>query len=224
MPRLRLTPIFLWVRSSFHTRRGLYAIVDPERCGGRDPIALTEAILRGGCAMLQVRAKRGSDRERLAWMRALRELARARGVPFVVNDRPDLALIVKADALHLGQDDVPIEEARKVVGQMPIGVSTHRISEVHEALARGADLLGFGPIFETTSKDNPDPTVGVKALLDVVRISSVPVVAIGGITESTAELVRSTGVPLAACISALGAAGDPEAMARSLHRSLGGGG
>lgn len=202
----------------------MYAIIDPERCGGRDPIALAEAILRGGCAMLQLRAKRGSDRERLAWMRALRERAHAHHVPFVVNDRPDLAVIVKADALHLGQDDLPIEEARKIVGQMPIGVSTHRISEVHEALAQGADLLGFGPIFETASKDNPDPTVGVKALLEVVRISSVPVVAIGGITESTAELVRATGAPLAACISALGEASDPEAMARRLHRVFGGGG
>lgn len=222
LPSTIAPPIFRPVSLSFRSRRGLYAIVDPERCHGRDLVALAEAILRGGCAMLQLRAKHASDRDRLTWMRALRERAHAHGVPFIVNDRPDLAVLASADGLHLGQDDLPIAEARKIVGSMPIGLSTHRESEVRAAVLAGADMIGFGPVFETKSKENPDPTVGVARLSAVVRISSVPVVAIGGIAESNAALVRETGVPLSACISALGEADDPETAARMLHRALGG--
>jgi thiamine-phosphate pyrophosphorylase len=200
----------------------LYAIVDPERCQGRDPVAVAEAILRGGCAMLQLRTKRASDRDRLIWMRALRERAHAYGVPFIVNDRPDLAVLASADGLHLGQDDVPIAEARKIVGSMPIGLSTHRESELRAAILAGADMIGFGPVFETKSKENPDATVGIAQLSEIVRVSTVPVVAIGGIDASNVALVRETGVPLSACISALGEADDPEAIARMLHRALGG--
>ncbi len=178
--------------------------------------------MRGGCALLQLRTKRASDRERLTWMHALRERAHAHDVPFIVNDRPDLAVLASADGLHLGQDDLPISEARKIVGSMPIGLSTHRESEVRAAMAAGADVIGFGPVFETKSKENPDPTVGLTQLTEVVRISKIPVVAIGGIDESNAALVRETGVSFTACISALGEADDPESAARSLHRALGG--
>lgn len=203
--------------------RGLYAIVDPERCGGRDPVEVAEAILRGGCALLQVRAKRLADRDRLALMRAVRARARARGVPFVVNDRPDLAVLVAADGLHLGQDDLPIAEARRIVGSMTIGRSTHDLAQVRAAIAEGADLIGFGPVFATTSKESPDPVVGVAGLADAVRASPVPVVAIGGITEASAAGVLEAGATLAAVISAIGEARDPEGAARALHRALGGG-
>lgn len=202
--------------------RGLYAIVDPERCGGRDPVQVAEAILRGGCALLQVRAKRLDDRERLALMRAVRARAKARGVPFVVNDRPDLALLVGADGLHLGQEDLPIAEARRIVGAMTIGRSTHDLDQVRAAVAEGADLIGFGPVFATTSKENPDPVVGLEGLAAAVRAAGVPVVAIGGITLENAADVVGAGATLAAVISAIGEAGDPEAAARALHARLGG--
>lgn len=200
--------------------RGLYAIVDPERCGGREPLEVAEAILRGGCAVLQLRAKRASDRERLSLMRALRVRAHAHGVAFVVNDRPDLAVLADADGLHLGQDDLTIADARRIVGAMPIGRSTHDLAQARAAVAEGADLIGFGPVFPTTSKENPDPVVGLERLTDVVRAVDVPVVAIGGVSASNAELVRASGAALAACIAALGEAADPEQAARSLHRVL----
>lgn len=205
-------------------RRGLYAIVDPERCAGRGPIEVAEAILRGGCAVLQLRAKRLSDRERLALMRALRERARARDVAFVVNDRPDLAVLAGADGLHLGQDDVAIADARRIVGSMPIGRSTHDLAQARAAIDEGADLIGFGPVFATRSKENPDPVVGLERLAEVVRESRVPVVAIGGIAEDDAARVRATGAAFAACIAALGEAPDPEQVARSMHRALRAGG
>lgn len=197
-------------------RRGLYAIVDPERCLGRDPLEVADAILRAGCAMLQLRAKGLPDRDRLALALAMGARARACGVPFVVNDRPDLALLAGADMLHLGQDDLPIAEARRIVGAMPIGRSTHDLAQAREAVAEGADLIGFGPVFTTRSKERPDPTVGTERLAEVVRAIMIPVVAIGGITAENAAAVRSTGAPLWAVISAIGEAYDPEAAARAL--------
>lgn len=211
-----------YVPAVWGERRGLYAIVDPERCAGRDPIEVAAAILRGGCAVLQLRAKRASDRERLVMMRALRERAHAHGVAFVVNDRPDLAVLAGADGLHLGQDDVGIAEARRIVGAMPIGRSTHDLAQARAAIAEGADLIGFGPVFATSSKESPDPVVGLERLAEVARIATVPVVAIGGITEARAAAMRARGATLGACIAALGEADDPERVARALHRALGG--
>jgi thiamine-phosphate diphosphorylase len=201
-------------------RRGLYAIVDPERCGGRSPLEVAEAILRGGCAYLQLRAKSLPDRARLELARALRERARRRDVPFIVNDRPDLALLAEADGLHLGQDDLGIAEARRIVGAMPIGRSTHNLEQARAAVREGADLIGLGPIYPTRSKRNPDPVVGVERLCQVVAEVPVPVVAIGGIDASNAAAISAAGAPLAAVISAIGEAPDPESAARTLHRIL----
>lgn len=203
-------------------RRGLYAIVDPERCGDRRPVAVAAAILAGGCAAIQLRAKQLADRDRLALARHIGALARARSVPFVINDRPDLAILAGADELHLGQDDLPIAEARRIVGSMPIGRSTHELAQARAALAEGADRIGFGPVFDTRSKERPDPTVGLAMLAEVVRAVAIPVVAIGGITLERAGDVRATGVANAAVIAALGEAADPEQAARDLHRALGG--
>lgn len=203
-------------------RPGLYAIVDPERCGGRDPIALAEAILAGGCAAIQLRAKQLADRDRLALARRIRALARARGIQFVINDRPDLAILAGADELHLGQDDLPIAEARRIVGAMPIGRSTHDLAQARAAVAEGADRIGFGPVFDTRSKERPDPTVGVALLSEIVRAVPIPVVAIGGITLERAPAVRASGVAHAAVIAAIGESDDPERAARDLHRALGG--
>src|SRR5690348_13715290 len=127
-----------WVADS----RGLYAIVDAERVGvgAERTAAFVEAVLAGGCAVLQLRAKAIPDDEWLSAARTLRKLCGNAGVPFILNDRADLARLCDADGLHLGQSDLPIEAARKVVGSMPIGVSTHNVSQARDAEARGADL------------------------------------------------------------------------------------
>lgn len=203
--------------------RGLYAIVDPAACGARGPIETAEAILAGGCAMLQLRDKAGSDRARLEVARELRRLCARAGVPFVLNDRPDLARLSAADGLHLGQDDLRIEDARALVGSMPIGRSCHSADDLTRARAEGADLLALGPIFETTSKENPDPVVGLEALRVAARATDRPLVAIGGLDVARAALVADTGTPLGAVIRALCSAGDPQARARALHEALGGG-
>lgn len=197
--------------------RGLYAIVDPDRCAGRDPVAVAHAILRGGCAVLQLRAKRLADGPRLALARQLGVVCRAAGVPFVVNDRVDLALLADADGVHLGQDDVTPPEARRIVGRMQIGVSTHSLAQALDAVRNGADLIGFGPVYETLTKDDPDPVVGIAELRQVCTQVRVPVVAIGGITRDRARECAAAGATLVAAISAVCGAEDPETAARQMH-------
>jgi thiamine-phosphate diphosphorylase len=200
---------------------GFYAIVDPDHCGGRDPAWVAKRILAGGCALLQLRSKRDSDDvETMRLGERLASLCRGHGVPFVVNDSPALALELHADILHLGQDDVSMDEARQVVGSMPIGLSTHNQEQAQRAVANGANLIGFGPVFATSTKDNPDPVVGIDGLRDVCRALSVPIVAIGGIDTTTAPLVARAGARLAAAISAVCQAEDPAQPASKIHAAL----
>jgi thiamine-phosphate pyrophosphorylase len=201
--------------------RGLYAIVDPERCGGRDPEALADAILSGGCAVLQLRAKTGPRRTLLALAKRLAERCRRAGVPFVVNDHLDLAWLVSADGLHLGQDDLPVGAARRLLGEdRPVGVSTHDLPQLARAVDEGADLVGFGPVFPTGSKAQADPVVGLPGLARACAESPVPVVAIGGLTLETAAAAARAGAPLVAVISALARSPDPAATAAALHREV----
>jgi thiamine-phosphate pyrophosphorylase len=204
-------------------RRGLYVLVDPEHCAGRDPETVAAAALRGGCAALQLRAKRLDGGPLLALARRIGARCRAAGVPFVVNDRPDVALLAGADGLHLGQTDLPLDAARRIVGALPIGLSTHSLPQARQAVDAGADLLGFGPVFGTTSKERPDPTVGLAALREVSETTPIPVVAIGGITIDNAVAVAASGAALGAVILAVCAAPDPVAAARALHAALTGG-
>lgn len=203
--------------------RGLYAILDPAHVRGRDPLAVAEEVLEGGAAVLQLRAKTLADRELLALASEVRLLCNRAGVPFVVNDRADVARLVDADGLHLGQDDLPLLAARRVVGSMPIGRSTHSIRQALMAASEGSDLIGFGPVYATGTKENADPVVGVAELAEVVRAVSIPVVAIGGITAARMPEVLRTGVPLVAMISAVIGADDPRSAARALHQLASGG-
>jgi len=202
---------------------GLYAIVDPAATGERDPERVAAAVLAGGCARLQLRWKDASDGERLRLARRLAEQCRLAGVPFVMNDRPDLAHLCGADGLHLGQGDLSVEDARKIVGETTeIGLSTHDVDQARRAAELGVDLLAFGPIYTTTSKLDPDPVVGIASLARICEGASRPVVAIGGVTLERAPAIREAGAAFGAAISAICAADDTESTARALHAALGG--
>ncbi len=203
--------------------RGLYAIVDPAACGGRPVEEVADRILAGGCGALQLRVKEGlGDRDLLAMAREVRSRCSRAAVPFVMNDRADLARVVDADGLHLGQEDLSVADARRVVGAMPIGVSTHDEAQADRAVEAGADLIGFGPVFETTTKNDPDPVVGLEALSRVCARVRVPVVAIGGMDVERARGAARAGARLVAAVSAVCAAADPTAAARAMHRAAGG--
>jgi thiamine-phosphate pyrophosphorylase len=179
----------------------LYAIIDAEVAG--HPLALTFQALNADCAIVQLRAKRLDDVAFLKIAKRIRSACAHAGVPFVVNDRADIARLVRADGLHLGQDDLSIEDARRVVGDMQIGVSSHTLEQAEAADKEGADLIAFGPVFATKTKENPDPVVGLGTLEAVCRSVSRPVVAIGGITPENAVETLQAGARYIAAISAL---------------------
>src|SRR4051812_8646369 len=185
--------------------RGVYAIADGS--AGRPLVDLVGAFVRGGAGVVQVRLKAAAgDRlpatgEVLDVARAMRRLCAGKAL-FFVNDRPDIARLVEADGLHLGQEDLPLGEARKIVGpKMIIGISTHSDAEIDAA--QDADYIGFGPIFVTHSKPGAPlpPPHGIDGLRKAVHRSRVPVVAIGGITAETAKEVFAAGAHCVASIS-----------------------
>src|SRR5262245_38547345 len=212
--------------------RGFYAIVDatPELCADAAALeARARKLLAAGPCCLQLRAKAVAARSLESAARTLLPLCRAAGVPFCVNDRLDVALAVGADVVHLGQDDLPLADAQRVraaAGRpgLTIGFSTHHAEQAIAAAGPGADSIGFGPVFGTRSKENPDPTVGLDALAEVCRRVNVPVVAIGGITLDAVPAVARAGASAAAIIAAIDAAPDPTAAGRAVAAAFAGSG
>jgi len=196
----------------------LYLVVDEAFYLGDDFFSDLEAMLEVGIDFLQLRRKSGSDRGFLQRALALAALCRKYKTPFIVNDRPDIALLTGADGLHLGQEDLPLAQARQLVGpRMPIGLSTHSLAQALAAEAEGADYIGFGPIFTTPSKVRPDPVVGTAGLCEVLKQVSLPVVAIGGLDETNLAQVAAGRVPAVAVIRALLAAEKPAARVIQLR-------
>lgn len=154
---------------------------------------IAKKCVQHGVKMLQLREKHLSDKELIKIGREIHRITKGTETNFVMNDRPDLALICNADVLHLGQDDIDIDDARKIVGDMKIGLSTHSIEEAKEALKKKPDYIGFGPIYKTNAKAIPDKPVGVKLLKEVLSFADVPVVAIGGIFPENIDDVLKAG-------------------------------
>ena len=192
----------------------LYAIVDPLDTGA-DPIELAVALLAGGARLLQLRLKEAPPRELLRVAEAIRPRARVAGALFLVNDRPDVARAVDADGVHLGQDDLPVAAARRILGPgCLIGVSTHDVEQARGAEVAGADYVAIGPVYPTTSKPGALSPRGLELVRAVRGTVSLPLVAIGGITPDNAPAVRAAGADSVAMISALVRAADVAATVR----------
>lgn len=155
--------------------------------------AIAEKCVKSGIKMLQLREKNLSDGKLVQIGRDIRSITKGSETRFVINDRPDIALLCEADYLHLGQDDITMEEARKIVGDMKIGLSTHSIEQAKEALAKNPDYIGFGPIYPTNAKAKPDKPVGTEQLKEVLLFAKIPVVAIGGIFPENIDEVIGVG-------------------------------
>jgi thiamine-phosphate pyrophosphorylase len=183
---------------------GLYVILDPSVCPDKSLLEILTVSAKAGVKLFQYRNKPASMKEAYAEALPLRNAAVDLGVLFIVNDRCDLALAVDADGVHLGQEDLPYADARKVMGpDKLIGLSTHNAIQVIEADALKPDYIGFGPIFKPGSKQNHDPVTGIAGLHAVRSLTSLPIFAIGGITvEQVGEVIRA-GANGAAVISAV---------------------
>jgi thiamine-phosphate pyrophosphorylase len=200
----------------------LYLIVDPV-LGPGDPLAVVRAAVAGGVTAVQVRAPGATGRELVAGTRAVLDAVRDAGVAVIVNDRLDVALAAGADGVHLGRDDVPPEDARRVAGPgLSIGWSVTGPDDLH-VVPGTVDLLGIGPVFATATKPDAAPPIGVdglRRLWEDARALGLPAVAIGGIGPDNAGEVLATGVPGLCVSSAIVAAPDPGAVSRALRSAL----
>jgi thiamine-phosphate pyrophosphorylase len=183
---------------------GLYIILDPSVCPARPLVDVLTTAAEAGASLFQYRNKTASMKDAYVEALALRQAAAKAGVLFIINDRCDLALAVDADGVHLGQGDLPLDLAKKVMGpDKLIGISTHNPDQVREATAGKPDYLGFGPIFKPGSKQGHDPVVGLEGLRAMRSLTSLPVFAIGGIQIDQAGEVMRAGANGVAIISAI---------------------
>jgi thiamine-phosphate pyrophosphorylase len=184
-------------------------------------VEIARQLIGAGVRVLQYRAKNLPARQTLTAARQIAELARQENAQFSVNDRPDLAYLAGADGVHVGQDDLSVEQARTIVGQDRwVGVSTHNRQQFEQAIATSADYVAIGPIFATTSKANPDPAVGTALVRELRPLTKKPIVAIGGIRLECAAEVIEAGADSVAVISDILAAPDPAGQARQFIRRL----
>jgi len=202
----------------------LYALVDPERANGRALDELARRVVAGGATLVQLRDKHGATRRLVAEARAIKQALTASGVPLLVNDRVDVALAAGADGVHVGQDDMAVADARRLLGERAIiGLSVKTPAQAREAPVDLLDYVAIGGVFATTSKDNPDAPVGadgLRAIADIVRsraAKKMPIAAIAGIDHRNAGDVIAAGADGVAVISALSMTADPTAAARALR-------
>jgi thiamine-phosphate pyrophosphorylase len=202
----------------FHEVR-LYVLLTSGMCRG-DPLATAEAAIAGGADCLQLREKTLPDRQVLALARKLRELTARTATRLIINDRPDIAAAVGADGVHLGQDDLPVSAARRVLAPSSlIGKSTHSLDQARAVVAEGADYIGVGPMFPTNTKKAGDMP-GVALLAKVAAETSVPHVAIGGISAANVSLLVQAGARRVAVCSAIIASDDPAAAAAAIKAAF----
>ncbi|MGE4560357.1 MAG: thiamine phosphate synthase [Desulfobulbus sp.] len=202
--------------------RGVYGITAERFSNGRSNVEVAREMIQGGIRIIQYREKRPhkSFGEMLEECRALRAITRDAGVLFIVNDYPDIAQLVDADGVHVGQDDFPVSEVRKLIGEHKlIGLSTHSPDQAGAAVAAGADYIGVGPIYSTQTKEDVCAPVGLGYLDHVVKHSPLPFVAIGGIKEHNLGEVLGHGAATVCLVTEIVGADDIAATVRRLENA-----
>jgi thiamine-phosphate pyrophosphorylase len=191
----------------------LYAIIDSNLV--TNSLDFARHLADAGVRLIQIRDKRASSRKLFEQSKALADVLVPEGIKVIVNDRPDIAAIAGASGVHVGQDDLPVEDARGICKPPSwVGISTHNLQQLQAAARTSADYIAVGPIFPTVTKENPDPVVGLEFLRTARRETRKPLVAIGGITLATAQSVFEAGADSVAVIRDLGAASGPAEQAR----------
>jgi thiamine-phosphate pyrophosphorylase len=195
----------------------LYLVTDRGLARGRTTLEILTAAVRGGATVVQLREKDCSTGDFIDQALSIKNFLSAQGVPLIINDRMDVAQAVKADGVHLGQTDMPLEMAKRILGDsMIIGISAESLEDAIEAEKGGADYLGLSPIYATPTKTDTAPPLGLEGLREIRKAVRLPLVGIGGLNrDNAAEVVRS-GADGIAVVSAIVAADDPEVAAREL--------
>lgn len=200
----------------------LYPIIDTLGDPQRSHVELARAVLAAGAPLLQLRVKDCPTGEFVEIARAVKALADATQAQLIINDRADVAKLVDAAGVHLGQTDLPLAAARQILGPGKIiGYSTHTIAQAEAAARAGiADYIGVGPVYATASKQHPDPVIGLDGLRTARSRITLPIVAVGGITAATMRAVLSAGADAVAMIGEIVRAADVEATVRALLANL----
>ena len=199
---------------------GLYVIIDTQALQGRSHVEVARQVIRGGASVIQLRDKTLGKKELLTIAHRLKDLCAEQGVLFIMNDYLDLALETEADGLHLGQGDLPVSVARKLLPiDKIVGCSTTTVELALAAQSEGADYIAVGSMYPTSSKETAK-VVGLERLRQVRQAVSVPLVAIGGITRDNVAEVMAAGANAVAVISAVLAADSPEAAAREIVKRI----
>lgn len=199
----------------------LYVITDAKLSRGRSHLEVAHLAIEGGASIIQFREKEMTTRELVETARRLKELTNQNDVPFIVNDRLDVALAVDADGVHVGQDDMPAALARQLIGPHKIlGVSASTAEEALQAERDGADYVSASPVFTTPTKPDAPPPTGLEGLKAIVEAVNLPVIAIGGINQENAREVMEAGAQGVAVVSAVVSALDIVAAARRLRETV----
>ena len=193
-------------------RTDVYPVITSEFCAGRPPAEIAASLLAGGARILQIREKTMPDRPFLELLRKVRELTWESGALLIADDRVDAALIAQADGVHLGQDDLPLPDARRIAPDLLIGVSTHNADEIRRAQDGGCSYLNIGPIFPTnTKKLTGIRFLGLDGLKSLIPLVRVPFSVMGGIKFSHLEELKAAGAGRIAAVTAFTQASDPGA-------------
>lgn len=196
----------------------LYLVTDRELMSADSIEECIEQAISGGCTVVQLREKTASSREFFQTALRVREITTRLGVPLIINDRADIAAAVNADGLHIGQDDLPYEAARQILGhEKIIGVSAHNLSEAETAAKIGADYIGVGAMFATGTKSDASPT-DINELRRIREAVKIPIVAIGGINKNNVSQLNGTGINGIAVVSAIVAEKDIAGAARNIKK------
>ena len=199
----------------------LYLVTDRGLSRGRSTFEIVTAAVHGGTTVVQLREKDCSTREFIEQALPIKEFLKDHGVPLIINDRVDVAQAVKADGVHLGQTDMPLEVAKKILGDsMTIGISAESLQDAIEAEKGGADYLGVSPIYVTPTKTDTAPPLGLEGLQEIRKAVRLPLVGIGGLNRDNAAEVIRNGADGVAVVSAIVAADDPKAAADDLKQII----
>ena len=199
----------------------LYLVTDRGLARGRTTLEIIKAAVCGGTTIVQLREKDCSTRDFIEQALTVKKFLKARGVPLLINDRVDVAQAIAADGVHLGQTDMPLEIAKKILGDsMIIGISTESLEDAIEAERGGADYLGISPIYATPTKTDTASPLGLKGLREIRNAVKLPLVGIGGLNKDNAAEVIRHGADGVAVVSAIVAADDPAAAAKELKQVI----